>query len=174
MLYKMLAVEATYLENKDSFTRRPRQLFVTQSRVLAARVKEYYDSLALTLGKVKKGGPGNESEPETVKNRGDDVLLAGGMDDDGLPHRLPRRFDELEEKDFPLFLSFDQVSTSFASRTIQPTNCSVAMQAVREPVQAQFRWRIHFVTRNRSGLPLSLRHRHSGRSGIVLKYKRHL
>lgn len=114
MLYKMLSVEATYLDNPDLFNRRrPKQLFVTQSRVLAARVKEYYDSIALTLGKVRKVV--DVSSSSTPEKRGGDALLREGLDDDDLPHRLPRSFADLEEHHFPLFLSFDQVMLSSLS-----------------------------------------------------------
>jgi hypothetical protein len=107
MLYKMLAIEATYLENPKMFSHKPKQLFVTQSRVLAAKVKEYYTSLALTLGEAKKARD-VVSESVAVKNHGDAVLREG-VDEDDLPHQLPKLYSELEEKHFPLFLSFDQV-----------------------------------------------------------------
>ena len=42
MLYKMLLVEANYelSKRKDIETLKPRQLFVTQSRILAEKVQE--------------------------------------------------------------------------------------------------------------------------------------
>jgi hypothetical protein len=110
MIYKMLAVEATYIDSPEMCLHRPKQLFVTQSRVLAARVKEYYESLKLTIGKSKKSRSESlvESASGRLKKSGDAAML-GGVDDDDLPHRLPKSFDELEETNFPLFLSFDQV-----------------------------------------------------------------
>ena len=48
MLFKMLLVERTYLLAADQIPR-PRQIFVTKSRVLAKKVQDYLSKLSESL-----------------------------------------------------------------------------------------------------------------------------
>ncbi len=53
MLFKMLGIERAYTLRKDSM-RKPRQIFVTQSRVLAGKVEEYFSKLLDSLATADK------------------------------------------------------------------------------------------------------------------------
>jgi hypothetical protein len=108
MLFKILAVELNYMASPESFGRRPRQLFVTQSRVLAARVQEYYDNLSLPFKQRGPDSPGDNGD-RTPASASSTFRLE--VDPSGLPDKLPETFSALDEKHFPLFLSFDQVMT---------------------------------------------------------------
>jgi hypothetical protein len=113
MLFRMLSLE----RSRSTTLERPiRQIFVTQSRVLASRVKEYFAQLSDTLdaglksraeiAEMVKARMSVEEEQEAGKDEIDLVELdeenESGVD-------LPARWSELEEKHFPLFVTFDQV-----------------------------------------------------------------
>ena len=104
MLFKMLRVErfsASLSRKKD------RQVFVTQSRVLAERVQEYYAKLA------RSSTAGDRSESE-IKQRATQRFQAEKElieldDEDDSQSGLPKKFSELTDDHFPLFLTFDKV-----------------------------------------------------------------
>ncbi|CAE6535633.1 unnamed protein product [Rhizoctonia solani] len=80
---------------------KPRQVFVTQSRVLAQRVQEYYQSLVRSSsGVVDKYSRGDEQDEE---------VLADLDDEDSSTFGLPPKYSMLEEKHFPLFVTYDQL-----------------------------------------------------------------
>jgi hypothetical protein len=101
MLYKMLLVEVS-AHFAIAETPKLRQLFVTQSRILAEKVGEHFAKLlagykpatrSQTLKAVKKADRALVDEDEENEWRSD----------------LPKRFSDLVDEDFPLFVSFDQV-----------------------------------------------------------------
>jgi hypothetical protein len=97
----MIGIERLFEQMEEVI--KPRQVFVTQSRVLAQRVQEYYQNLVRSssesLNKVTK----SVDEEEHV--------LADLDDEDAGAFGLPPKYSMLEDKHFPLFLTFDQVSS---------------------------------------------------------------
>ena len=107
MLFKMLDIENSWQQNPELRSERPRQLFVTQSRMLADKVEEYFIKLLQPL--VRSQTKSNISNLlERQKNREE----AGLVDqDEALNWRedLPQRFSELRDVHFPMFITFDKV-----------------------------------------------------------------
>ncbi|KAJ7755559.1 hypothetical protein B0H16DRAFT_1540848 [Mycena metata] len=97
MLYKMLLIEATH----DTDTRKYRQMFVTKSRTLADKVGEHFGKL---LGGHR---PSAVSENAKAAIKADRVLILENETD--WRSDLPRKYSDLQDADFPLFLSFDQL-----------------------------------------------------------------
>ena len=65
MIFKMLGIERTWEQNKEIFEStmsRPRQLFVTQSKVLAEKVAEYYANLSQSLAAEHRSKMGREEK----------------------------------------------------------------------------------------------------------------
>ena len=105
MLFKMLGIERAWKQFPDMWDK-PRQIFVTQSRVLATKVEEYFSKLMLSLEaasyspeELRKMGKDTEKEEELIDL--DDV-------DQWRPD-LPKRFSELTDDNFPLFITYDRV-----------------------------------------------------------------
>lgn len=137
MLFRMLLLERSPSATLD----RPlRQIFVTQSRVLASRVKEYFTQLSETLD------AGLKSRAE-IKAMFEAKLKAGEEHEDGKAEidlveldeenesgvDLPSRWSELEEKHFPLFVTFDQVRlhSHFLWLPLEPTRYPLVVQTSR-------------------------------------------
>lgn len=95
MLFRMIDLQVA-AEKKEKPTR---QLFVTKSRTLANKVKAQYSQ-------IRGFGAAGDEAVFTLLDIDEDV-----EDDD----ELPTRFSELEDKDFPLFMTFDQVRQSPSS-----------------------------------------------------------
>jgi hypothetical protein len=106
MLFKLLGVERS---NASLSSKKIRQVFVTQSRVLAERVQEYYTNLA------RSSAAGDRSEGEikqraTQRTRAEEELIDFDDEDDS-QSGLPKKFSELTDDHFPLFLTFDKVGS---------------------------------------------------------------
>jgi hypothetical protein len=110
IVFKIFGIERTW-QNQGCVGPRPRQLFVTKSRLLAEKVERDYVSLLYSLS----AGP---DAPLYVRER---ILrwnsrrkraIFNPDDTDGGREDLPEKFSELRDKDFPLFLTMDTVSTS--------------------------------------------------------------
>lgn len=110
MLFKMLGRERAWRLQQDSM-RKPRQLFVTQSRVLAGKVEDFfrklYDSLEVSERNAKELKNHDPQATSAAVARRDDLLDAD--DDDNWGSNLPARFSELEDEHFPLFTTYDQL-----------------------------------------------------------------
>jgi hypothetical protein len=104
MLFKMLAIERTARKLGE---KSPRQVFVTQSRVLADKVETYFRDLMRSCS----GDLLSEDEREKwlIEGKQDHDELPETDDEDDASTELPNRFSELEDKHFPLFLTFDKV-----------------------------------------------------------------
>ncbi|KAJ7451097.1 hypothetical protein FB451DRAFT_1566339 [Mycena latifolia] len=104
MLYKMLLVEADYEISKEQCEDTPkrRQLFVTQSRILAEKVEEHFTKLS--VGYRPSANPAKEAKVKTPTGALLDI-------DDELHWRsdLPKRYSELRDEHFPLFVTFDRL-----------------------------------------------------------------
>jgi hypothetical protein len=113
IIFKIFGIERAW-QTQGCVGPRPRQLFVTKSRLLAEKVERDYVSLLYSLS----AGPDaplyvreriqrwNSRRKKEIFNPDD---TDGGRDD------LPEKFSELRDKDFPVFLTMDTVSTSLES-----------------------------------------------------------
>ena len=105
MLFKMLGIERAWREFQGG-RNKPRQMFVTQSRVLATKVGEYFSKLMLSVEaasyspeQLRKMSKSVEKEMEFVD-----------MDDmDDWRSDLPMKFSELTDEHFPLFITYERV-----------------------------------------------------------------
>ncbi|CUA68004.1 hypothetical protein RSOLAG22IIIB_07686 [Rhizoctonia solani] len=98
IVFKMLGIEKTFEWAEEG---RPRQVFITQSLEHAQRVQDYYQSLAQT--DFSRTNVSNEKviddEPGLFEPGDEDVNSFG----------LPSRYSLLEDRHFPLFLTFNQL-----------------------------------------------------------------
>ncbi|KAG8744274.1 hypothetical protein FRC10_010437 [Ceratobasidium sp. 414] len=97
IVFKMIGIEKLF-EQMEEVTK-PRQVFVTQSRVLAQRVQEYYNNLVSASSAAS-------SRPE---QQDEEQVLADLDDEDAGAFGLPAKYSLLEDKHFPLFLTYDQL-----------------------------------------------------------------
>ena len=113
MLFKMLGLERAYALQGDHMTgaAKPRQVFVTQSRVLASRVEEYFGKLLESLATAKKSKEELKHIADQRRQEEEESNLLYDVDDD-VPWKagLPEKFSLLEDEHFPLFLTFERVS----------------------------------------------------------------
>jgi hypothetical protein len=112
----MLSFERLQMSPEGNITgRKRRQLFVTKSRLLAGRVHEYFMNLSRSVSTRDRSL--NYHRDETAQDDGskEDIFYADDEDEGDYRSDLPKKFSELEDKHFPLFLTFDKVSTFLAS-----------------------------------------------------------
>lgn len=108
MLFKMLGIERSYQLMQNETMHKPRQMFVTQSRVLAEKVKEFFLKLYESLLSADKS-------PEEIRA----IIAArqaqqeqGLVDlDEEVDWRgdLPKRYGDLNDEHFPMFITYDQL-----------------------------------------------------------------
>ncbi|KAF8261742.1 hypothetical protein EI94DRAFT_1745299 [Lactarius quietus] len=119
MLFKMLGIENSWQQNRELRPNRPRQLFVTQSRMLADKVEEYFIKLLQSLVLASKIEGGISELLERQKNREE----AGLVDqDEAINWRedLPQRFSDLLDSHFPMFITFDKLSAMLEADMSHP------------------------------------------------------
>ena len=121
MLFKMLGIQRTWEKYRD-IGPSPRQVFVTQSRVLATKVEEYFVRL-LSAFEVAMYSP--EELRAMEKDIEQEIDFVDQDDDEQWRPDLPERFSELSDKHFPLFVTYDRVRITFflnaSDLTILPT-----------------------------------------------------
>lgn len=122
MLLKMLGIERAWDPDAGP---KPRQVFVTQSPVLAKKVKDYFTKLMSSF----------EVPAHSTQGIGRDIAEAdvgqeaeGSEQEDGLIGQeygkrwrsdLPEKFGELQDENFPLFITYGQVRVpSFSKHSI--------------------------------------------------------
>jgi len=114
MLFKMLGIQYTW-EKYPDMGPKPCQVFIMQSRVLASRVEEYFARLVSSLEVAT-------CSPEELQMRQRDAEQDNGLvdqdDNQQWNSDLPKRFSELLDEHFPLFITYDQVQriTSLSSK----------------------------------------------------------
>ena len=84
---------------------KPRQIFVTKSRVLATKVEGYFTKLLESLKLA-------DYTLQELANLKPKSIQDGLVDLDDTPEsqmNIPMRYSELEDKHFPLFITFDRV-----------------------------------------------------------------
>ena len=108
MLFKMLAIQRTWQQYPDMGPK-PRQVFVTQSPVLASKVEAYFAKLMSSLEAAT-------DFPEELY-----MIEEGAEQETGLVNQedneqwrldFPERFSELPDESFPLFITYDRVRIS--------------------------------------------------------------
>ncbi|CAL1697343.1 unnamed protein product [Somion occarium] len=112
MLFKMLGIERTWDGMRETMLQgypKPRQIFVTQSRVLAEKVEEYYAKLSESHAAAQR----------TVEQSVQMAEAKQAVEEQGLVDRdeeqfhsgdLPKSYGELTDEHFPLFITFDHLS----------------------------------------------------------------
>jgi tetratricopeptide (TPR) repeat protein len=119
MLFKMLGIENSWQQNRELRPNRPRQLFVTQSRMLADKVEEYFIKLFQSLVLASKTEGGISDLLERQKNREE----AGLVDQDEAANwreDLPQKFSDLQDSHFPMFITFDKLSAMIEADMSHP------------------------------------------------------
>jgi hypothetical protein len=111
MLFKILGIQRAW-EMSPIDMPKPRQIFVTKSRMLAKKVEEYFTKLLESLALA------GYTLQELARLKAKSVQ-EGLVDLDDTPEsqmNIPRRYSELEDKHFPLFITFDRVCSHLWSR----------------------------------------------------------
>ena len=116
MLFKMLSIQCTWEQHRD-MRPKPHQVFVTQSPVLAREVKKYFvklmSSIEVTTSSPKQlhaTGEDTGREPEAI---GEGVGLVVPEDNEEWKFK---KFSELSDEHFPLFITYDQVRVPLRSK----------------------------------------------------------
>ena len=107
MLFKMLGIERAYSMLSQDLAH-PRQVFITQSRVLVGKVEELFFKY---LESLSAGSSEHQNIFQRIRNRDvDDDFLNDEDDNEKWRSDLPKRYNELEDRHFTLFITFDAVS----------------------------------------------------------------
>ncbi|KII86508.1 hypothetical protein PLICRDRAFT_44106 [Plicaturopsis crispa FD-325 SS-3] len=109
MLFKMLGIERAWELHADDVPK-PRQVFVTQSRVLAEKVEEYFSKLLQSLATASASLQDLAKLSKSAKNQREEAMLVDRDDEVNWRADLPGCFSELRDDHFPLFITFDQLS----------------------------------------------------------------
>ena len=105
MLFKMLGIERAWNQCQNMWDK-PRQIFVTQSRVLATVIEEYFSKLMQSV----EAAPHSPKELRKMEKTVEKEMELTDLDDiDQWRPDLPRKFSELEDHHFPLFITYDRV-----------------------------------------------------------------
>ena len=103
----MLGIERAWDLSPDMWDNcKPRQIFVTQSRVLATKVDEYFSQLILSLNAASYSPEELQKMEVNPKKEMEFIDLD---DIDQWRTDLPSKFSELTDENFPLFITYDQV-----------------------------------------------------------------
>ncbi|TFK38653.1 hypothetical protein BDQ12DRAFT_630422 [Crucibulum laeve] len=110
MLFKMLWIERAYMSRVDDSVHRPRQVFVTKSRVLADKVAEYFLKLVNSLHTITLS-PAEMKELANVQRFQRSRRSLTDIDEDATWRSdLPKRFSQLSDEHFPLIITSDNLS----------------------------------------------------------------
>ncbi|KAG1841504.1 hypothetical protein F4604DRAFT_1598121 [Suillus subluteus] len=110
MLFKILGIQRAW-ELSATDMPKPRQIFVTKSRILATKVEEYFTRL---LESLAMAGYALDEIVKLKAQRIEDDLI----DLDDAPEsqmNVPARYSQLEDKHFPLFVTFDRLAKMIAA-----------------------------------------------------------
>jgi len=107
----MLGIESAWATRSNSDMSKPRQLFVTQSRVLAGKVEEYFAKLMQSLETVSHSPLELAKLAKSRQAQHEERGLVDLDDETSWRNDLPDRFSLLDERHFPLFVTFDRVSS---------------------------------------------------------------
>jgi len=105
MLFKMLGIQHAWQQDPDMGPK-PRQVFITRSRVLATKVEEYFKKLMSSLEAAQY----SPKELDMMKkDTQQETEFIDQDDNEQWRSDLPGRFSELLDEHFPLFITFDRV-----------------------------------------------------------------
>ncbi|KAG0703072.1 hypothetical protein DFH29DRAFT_804090 [Suillus ampliporus] len=110
MLFKILGIQRAW-ESSAVDMPKPRQIFVTKSRTLATNVEEYFTKLLESLALA------GYTLQELAKLKAQSIQY-DLVDPDDVPDsqmNIPMRYSQLEDKHFPLFVTFDQLAKMIAA-----------------------------------------------------------
>jgi hypothetical protein len=110
IVFKIFGIERAW-QNQGSVGPRPRQLFITKSRLLAEKVERDYVSLLYSLS-TGPDAPLYVRERIQRWNSRRKKMIFNPDDTEAKRDDLPEKFSELRDSDFPLFLTMDTVSTA--------------------------------------------------------------
>ena len=110
ILFKILGIERAW-QNLGCMDPRPRQLFVTKSRLLAEKVEGDYVNLLYSLSAGPDAPLYVRERIRRWNSRGKKETFNPDDANDGRDD-LPEKFSELRDSDFPLFLTMDTVRNS--------------------------------------------------------------
>ncbi|KAL0571720.1 hypothetical protein V5O48_010244, partial [Marasmius crinis-equi] len=129
LLFKMLLVEHTY-QLAESGTPKPRQVFVTQSRILAKKVKEYFATLARAL-QVSTQSPNElRGAQDTFFDAEDDNIALDDIKD--WYRDLPARFSQLEDHHFPLFVTYSALCSMLeADMAVRQSSAGISLKGAK-------------------------------------------
>ena len=108
MLFKMLLVERSHQLAGEG--PKPRQIFITQSAVLARKVKEYFDSLMQSFLDASLTEDELLLKVQSLPMTFSDNHLVKEEDREDVYASLPRKFSELEDSHFPVVTTVNCVS----------------------------------------------------------------
>ena len=109
IVFKIFGIERAW-QNQGCVGPRPRQLFITKSRLLAEKVERDYVSLLYSLS-TGPDAPLYVRERIQRWNSRRKKTIFNPDDTEAKREDLPKKFSELRDGDFPLFLTMDTVST---------------------------------------------------------------
>ena len=110
IVFKIFGIERAW-QNQGCIGPRPRQLFITKSRLLAEKVERDYVSLLYSLS-TGPDAPLYVRERIQRWNSRRKKVIFNPDDTEGKRDDLPEKFSELRDSDFPLFLTLDAVSAT--------------------------------------------------------------
>lgn len=107
MMFKILGIERAWAGRFHASVAKPRQMFVTASRVLASKVEEYFAKLLDSLATAAHS-PEELAALAATKLQQEEGLV--DLDDEeNWRGDLPKCFSQLQDEHFPLFITFDRV-----------------------------------------------------------------
>ena len=109
MMIKMVGIERMWRSRQHAQAMsRPRQIFVTQSAKLAIKVQEYYEKMvAFFEARGIVPDSSGEASPLRAKNRPSG--LYDYDEEDEYREDFPKKFSELNDEHFPLFVTYHRV-----------------------------------------------------------------
>jgi hypothetical protein len=110
IVFKIFGIERAW-QNQGCVGPRPRQLFITKSRLLSEKVERDYVSLLYSLS-TGPDAPLYVRERIQRWNSRRKKMIFNPDDTEAKRDDLPKKFSELRDSDFPLFLTMDTVSTA--------------------------------------------------------------
>ena len=123
IVFKIFGIERAW-QNQGCIGPRPRQLFITKSRLLAEKVEREYVSLLYSLS-TGPDAPLYVHERIQCWNSRRKKVIFNPDDTEGKRDDLPEKFSELRDTDFPLFLTMDTVSAALSKKFAVPDGCFV-------------------------------------------------
>ena len=106
MLFRMLGIQRAWQTQTPGMPK-PRQIFVTKSRVLATKVEGYFAKLLESFALA--GYSLEDLKRMQVQNTESGLMDVNDEDQAD----IPQRYSELEDNHFPLFVTFDKVIFDF-------------------------------------------------------------